>query len=406
MDTPPPRIVTLVLVDTGGAVLGSLPPFEAETPWWMDIAPVVRAVLARDGVRVTVLRLLQTERPFPGGAVTYLAQLDAGSQPAPVRPWKGALPDHPKRHPYARVGGPQADLAWAGTVLADHGAALTGVPQQIRSWNLSSIWCLPSTLGPVWLKVVPPFFAHEGVMLAALGAMASAPVPRLLGHEGGRMLLVNIEGVDLHDAPLPQCLQMIGLLVELQKRWLGRADELASLGLPDWRGPAFTSAIAALVGRRGGELEPDELALLNEFVSSLPARFAALAACGIADGLVHGDFHPGNVRGNAQRLTLLDWGDCGIGHPLLDQPAFLDRVPTAGVASARAHWAGLWRQALPHADIERASQLLAPIASARQALIYQRFLDAIEDAEHPYHRADVGVWLRRTADRLRADAAR
>lgn len=403
MDTPPPRIVTLVLADTGGAVLGSLPPFEAETPWWMDIAPVVRAVLARDGVRVTVLRLLKSERPFPGGAVTYLAQLDAGSRPPVVRPWKGALPDHPKRHPYARIGGPQADLAWAGTVLAARGAALTDEPQQIRSWNLSSIWRLPSSLGPVWLKVVPPFFAHEGAMLAAL---VHAPVPRLLGHEGGRMLLADIEGDDLHDAPLPQCLQMIGLLVDLQKPWLKRADELASLGLPDWRGPAFTTAIAALVERRRSELEPAEQVLLDEFVSTLPARFAALAACGIADGLVHGDFHPGNVRGNAQRLTLLDWGDSGIGHPLLDQPAFLDRVPTAGVASAQAHWAALWRQAMPHADVERAAALLAPIAGARQALIYQRFLDAIEDAEHPYHRADVVLWLRRSADRLRADAMR
>ncbi|MEO1248940.1 MAG: phosphotransferase, partial [Pseudomonadota bacterium] len=29
--------------------------------------------------------------------------------------------------------------------------------------------------------------------------------------------------------------------------------------------------------------------------------------------MVHGDFHPGNVRGDGNRLTLIDWGDCGIG---------------------------------------------------------------------------------------------
>ena len=402
MDAPPPRVVTLVLVDAGGAMLGSLAPFAAETPWWMDMAPVVRAVRAQHGARVTVLRMLGTAHAFPGGTVTYLAQLDAGSPAPVVRPWAGALPDDPKRHAYARVGGPQADLAWAGTVLAAHGAALTGEPQQIRTWNLSSIWRLPSSLGPAWLKAVPPFFAHEGAMLAAL---AGTPVPRLLGREGGRMLLADIEGDDLHGAPLPQCLQMIGLLVGLQKPWLGRADELAALGLPDWRGPAFTAAIAALVERRRGELDAAEQALLDAFVSSLPTRFAALAACGITDGLVHGDFHPGNVRGTAKRLTLMDWGDSGIGHPLLDQPAFLDRLPAADVPAAQAHWAAQWRQALPHADVQRAAALLAPVASARQALIYQRFLDAIEDAEHPYHRADVVLWLRRSADRLRAEAS-
>lgn len=118
---------------------------------------------------------------------------------------------------------------------------------------------------------------------------------------------------------------------------------------------------------------------------------------------MHSDFYPGNLRGGeGTRLTLLDWGDCGVGHPLLDQAAFLDRAPAADVPALRAHWSAAWQRALPHADSERAAELLSPIASARQALIYQRFLDHIEDSEQLYHRADVPDWLRRTAERLRA----
>ncbi len=403
MQALPPRIVTLVLVDADGVVLGALAPFEVATPWWMDMAPVVDALLIRDGIRAVVLRLLAAERPTAhGGAVTYLAQVDPQTPRPPLVPWAGALPEHALRHAYARVGGPHADLAWASEVLEARGTALSGTAQQVRTWNLSSLWRLPTTLGSVWLKVVPPFFAHEADVLAAL---VDAPVPRLLGKQGCRILLAQVDGNDMYDATLPQCMAMIDLLVELQSAWLGRAQELLDLRVPDWRGPAMTRAVGELVERRTQEFAPEEREVLARFVAGLPTRFAAIAACGIPDGLVHGDFHPGNFRGSGLTLTLLDWADSGVGHPLLDQPAFLDRMPATGVEAARTHWATAWRRALPQADVERAAELLAPIASARQALIYQRFLDAIEDAERPYHEADVAAWLLRTIEKLRIEAA-
>ena len=84
MIDPPPRVATLVLVIRDGDVLGRLPAFVAETPWWMDVAPVVREARDRFGLDVTILRLLETERPSAhGGAVTYLAEVDpATSDPA------------------------------------------------------------------------------------------------------------------------------------------------------------------------------------------------------------------------------------------------------------------------------------------------------------------------------------
>jgi aminoglycoside phosphotransferase (APT) family kinase protein len=124
---------------------------------------------------------------------------------------------------------------------------------------------------------------------------------------------------------------------------------------------------------------------------------AEVDACGLPDTLVHGDFHPGNVRGEGLDLTLLDWGDAAIGHPLLDQTAFLDRLPPGLAETARGHWLDLWRQACPGADPARAEALLAPVAAARMAAVYRRFLDRTEPSEHPYHRADPADWLRRTA---------
>lgn len=406
VEPPPTRSVTLVLVSRDGNLVGSLPAFDAATPWWQDAEPVVRGAREAFGLDVTVLRLLGTaRRSAHGGAVTYLAEvdldrLDGRRFDLPIESWIDAIRDHPLRPGYARPGGPAADLAWADEILAGRGLERAGPAEQIRTWNLSSLWRLPTTGGSAWLKVVPSFFDHEGAVLARL---AGERVPVLLGRDGPRILLAEIPGEDRYGAPFGELITMIDLLVDLQARWLGRTDELLALGLPDWRGPDLTTSIAGLVERTGPTVDARDRVVLDRFVRGLPDRFTTLGTCGIDDGLVHGDFHPGNVRGDADRLVILDWGDTGVGHPLLDQPQFLANAGTADLEALQRHWHAAWRRAVPGSEPERATALLAPIAAARLALVYQRFLDAIEPSEHPYHEADVPRWLHRTAEILRGD---
>jgi hypothetical protein len=173
---PPKRIVTLVLVAPTGKVIGSMAPFEVGTPWWQEAEPVVQAAREKHGIEVTILRILSTERAKPhGGAVTYVAE--AGS-PLPAQAWHERLDDHALRMPWARPGGPDRDLAWAEGELEARGIVRIGPPQQVRTWNLSSLWRLPLEGETAWLKVVPPFFAHEGPMLERLESVL-APTPRL-----------------------------------------------------------------------------------------------------------------------------------------------------------------------------------------------------------------------------------
>jgi hypothetical protein len=55
------RVVTLVLMRSDGAVLGALPSFTVNTPWWPDVAEVVETCSALHGVDVTILRLLDAQ---------------------------------------------------------------------------------------------------------------------------------------------------------------------------------------------------------------------------------------------------------------------------------------------------------------------------------------------------------
>jgi aminoglycoside phosphotransferase (APT) family kinase protein len=111
--------------------------------------------------------------------------------------------------------------------------------------------------------------------------------------------------------------------------------------------------------------------------------------------LVHGDYHPGNWRGTGTNLNIMDWGDCCIGHPLLDFPALIDR---AGEHAEELvlHWQRAWQKRLPEADVACAIELVMPIAHARMAVVFQRFLDNIEPSEQIFHDTDPVLALEKT----------
>jgi len=135
---------------------------------------------------------------------------------------------------------------------------------------------------------------------------------------------------------------------------------------------------------------------LANFVRGLPGRFDELTACGFQDSLVHGDFHPGDFRSDGRALTLLDWGDSGIGASLAGQPAFLSAIPNDAAGAARAHWLQQWSEAIP------IPTLLAPRFCLLRSLPRGRrsFIGAFSTTSNlrsTLHRADPAKWLKRTA---------
>jgi hypothetical protein len=382
------RDVRLVLVDVDRAVLGELPWFEVASPWWPDVEPVVGEAKARFDVDIDVLRLVDVVGSDPAGArngrVTYEAQL-LGGCPTDLRQTEVELGgDHARRAPWARPGGVRALVAWA-----DGFVDRTGPAEQAKSWNLSCVIRLPTTKGTVWCKAVPPFFAHEGAILRLAAGVRPDLVPPVLAFTPGVALLGHVEGVDQWEAGPKTAMAMVEAFVDLQQALT--VDQLRAAGLPDWRSPALLEACRNLCRRHDvrATLGCDELPALDVLVDGLPDRFAALDECGIEPTLVHGDFHPGNWRARPGQLVLLDWGDSGIGHPLLDMPAFLERMSPESASAVRSRWITLLA-----GSAERAGALIAPIADLRQALIYRTFLDGIEPAEHRYHAGDVPNWLR------------
>ena len=384
-----------MLCTAGGDLLGAAARFSVANEWWRDVEGVVHAARALLGVDVRVLRILDmpAEFDFPGGGhVTYLAEVARVPVAANLTDWpRNPLDPHPNRLSYAQPGGHQADLDWATDALAERGITLTAPPVQVRTWNLSSIWRLPTTAGQVWLKVTPPFCSSEAAVMPLLDQQV---VPTVLAAAPNRVLLADVPGQDQYDARGAELRTMARMLIGLQAEWIDRVPELEALGVLDKRATATLPRIQAVVDRNRHELDDGTQRDLDALVENLPDRFAALEACGLPDTLVHGDFHPGNVRGAAGDYRILDWGDCGIGNPMLDLRPSFEYFTADDQRGATDIWDSEWSRVVPGCDARRAAELVRPLGPIYGAVTYQMFLDNIETTERPYHEGDPAHSLR------------
>ncbi|AXX33407.1 phosphotransferase [Actinosynnema pretiosum subsp. pretiosum] len=333
----------VVLVEHAGLHLGSLSFEVPSSPWWNDVEPVTAHLDAVLGVTSAVLRLVSVAGGgrTRDGRVTYLVEVDrVPTRGLLLRSPDPELPEDPLRLPWACPGGPRALLDWADGLVTRTGPAV-----QVKTWNLSCVYRLPTASGPVWLKATPPFLADEAAVVALVAGVAPDLAPRVLASEPGRTLSADAGGHDCWETT--------------------SADLRAVL-------PRFTAAQVALAG------SPD--------LAALRRRDVGIGSHGLPETLLHGDFHCGNWRSSG---VVLDWSDAHRGNPALDAARMLGSLPVGLRGIAERVWVEGWREAFPGSDP------VAALGEARSAVhllaaeVYAGFLAGIERSERVYHEGDV-----------------
>jgi hypothetical protein len=292
-------------------------------------------------------------------------------------------PGPPERMPWAEAGWYDATVEWIEERVAELGRSITGPITQRKHWSISSILRVPTAEGPIWCKDVPTFFAQEGPVLEVLCRTTPGPLPVVLARADGRVLLEDLGGASLEafDAPVEDHERAARLLATMQLEWIDRVDELLAAGAVDRRLallPAHAAAIAARPDVTGG-LDAERRSRLDALVAALPERCAALADSdgGVPATLVHGDFHPGNVAKRPDgSLVVFDWTDVAVGHPFVDLAPY--RPHRDAVIAA---YAGVWRERVGNEAVDRALELIPPIAALHHGVSYARLLDGVEPDE-------------------------
>ncbi|MGS2646015.1 phosphotransferase [Streptosporangium sp. G12] len=395
------------LVTAGDKWLGTVGPFPVADPWWAEVGSVVAHLEETLGTPVVVLRLVDAEDRGRGpreGHTTYHvealgrpaagpASFGSGAADAAGRPSAPADLTAPVAHraEWAKASGVREALGWAGTALREAGRPPEGPARQVRTWNLAGLFRIPTSPGPVWLKITPGFAADEARAIGMLAAEDPGLVPAVVAADtpNRRVLLEHVPGADCRDAPREIVAEAVSRLARAQAALAGRWGGGRPGGLLD-RTP---SALAALVGglldgEAAGDLDAGELRLAHRLAGRLPSLTAALESCGLPCTLVHGDFHPGNWVSGPRGTVVLDFADSHYGHPALDGLRPRDFLPADRWEAAAEAWCETWAASVPGCDPARALILAEPLQHLAYALRYQEFLDNIEPSERRYHEGD------------------
>ena len=228
-------------------------------------------------------------------------------------------------------------------------------------------------------------------------------VPQLLGHDGDRVLLADIPGEDQYDADEPELLAMVvdaGRAPGVVDRPRGRPPRGWACPTGAVRGsrpasPTSSNAVPRTSRRRRRDAR-DASSTASRPASPRSTRAASPTRSSTATST------RATSAGRRARSTILDWGDCGVGNPLLDLPAFLEGIAAGRAATGSAtHWLDAWARRVPgstrHAPPTSSGPSPPPAGRDLPA-----FVDNIEPVERRHHDADVLMWLRRAAAIARA----
>lgn len=348
------EINALVTVD--GEFVGAVEPFHVEEPWWAEVE-VVTAHLDRVlGVPTSVLRLVSGTGGEPrDGTVTYQVEAYGKPDPAALSTARAhEFPDAPLRLPWAKPGGPADLVAWA-----DGHVRRTGPAVQVKTWNLSCVYRLPTADGFVWAKEVPPFFAAEPTAVRLVADLDLTLVPTVIASAPRRLLLANAPGPGCWDPTPAQIRSVVPRLVAVQAALAGKPDPI----LP-------------------------RIPLCTPEVPESPALAERLAATGLPDTLLHGDFHPGNWHADGDVPQVIDWADANWGHPALDAARLASFAGPEFYPLIEQVWTRAWLEHRPDSDPATALRLAIPLTHIFLAARYREFLANIEESEQIYHSGD------------------
>jgi aminoglycoside phosphotransferase (APT) family kinase protein len=435
---PDPAELSILLCPVGGEGEGwALPSYEPEEGWFPEVGPFNRGLREQLGITVITLRCLKFEIDrevkkrvdaihcmenlspdwTPPGPMRWASReelaglrLTIEEQRPVIEDWlaetaSGTIP--PRRVPWAVRGWYDKATGWVRGQLAERGVELTGPPEQIKQWGISSILRVPTNDGDYYLKAANSYFAREPAITRALSEMYPGQVPDplavLVEPEQGWMLMRDFgsDAHDLWDATPAQLEEVLWMYARMQIGCIERVDDLLASGFMDRRLDVLATQVDELLADPESleGLTAEEVEKLRAAVPRVKEMCAQLESYGVPQTLSHGDFHGGNIIEKDGNYLIFDWTDACIAHPFLDL-AVITGSNNSGKLTPEERdrlcdtYLEHWTAYVPMEYLREAARLALVLGALHQAVSYKQIIDSFEDAAMWEFAGATAQWLR------------
>jgi hypothetical protein len=234
------------------------------------------------------------------------------------------------RAPWSRKGWYDGAVEWTREAVEGLGLSLSGPMEQVKHWDISTVFRVPTSGGDYFFKAVPSIFAHEPRITAELARLypGAVPAPAAWTERDGEgwMLMASFGDTVIWDGNLPALEEALRRLARMQVDSAGRVDHLLASGARDRKLRDLPGQVAALLDDDPSPsmLEAAEVEKLRALLPDIERECEKLEAGPIPQTLMHGDFHGGNIALADGQPLIFDWTDACITHPFFDLATVLD----------------------------------------------------------------------------------
>ncbi len=319
-------------------------------------------------------------------------------------------------------------LAWATDRLVALGRRVEGPAEQphVRPW--STVFRIPTDVGPVWCKAPGPAMAHEAALLTDFAAWGTPHIvpPLVVEPERGWILLPDggptmrqTRPAGTGDQDLGAWERILPAYAALQRSTESRTADLLAAGVPDGRPDTISATLVGLLDMDAlwgdDRIEPNDRPAarstrhrLRQLAPRIGDAAAQLAGSGIAPTIQHDDLHGGNIFAGAAGIRFFDWGDAVVAHPFATLTVTLNSIAhITGLASGatklrrvRDAYLEAWTDVGSPTDLGPTVELALDLGRIGRAAAWSRALDGVPPDEMDCHGGAPVGWLADLVERL------
>jgi hypothetical protein len=289
------------------------------------------------------------------------------------------LGNHVDNGAFSRIGWIEDAQRWIQSSVNDHEVIFTGETRHLNGGGAFCLLRLSTQSGPAyWIKGVGEPNAHEFTITSFLAKHCPEYLPPVVAMRSDWNAWVMEEfGSSLHNSgSLDDFKRAVYRLADLQKRLIGKSDELLAVGCTDLRIGILSSHIDEIIDYLDGAMrqqtstkaQPLSTPRLQEIRSILHDACAALQQLRIPDSLMHNDISPGSILGNGTDIVFTDWCEACVGNPFITFEQFCVHAARktdesrSWIPSLATVYRSCWADVLTELQIDKTLQIVPLIS--------------------------------------------